>query len=224
LVTGNIAFTLIELLVVVAIIMLLASLLLPALKKARERAKQVVCLSNLKQTGTTFILYANDYGDHLPGYRMPGGSTSVGWWDLIVPYGINGSKLACLTYQREGFYNPINGGTYAVNLRYSMWWDNPPLSGFWEWRWGELPRRLSSHKSPVQNAYLVDRGGTLPADVDPYFEYSFGAPSWPKYCAGFHFVGFNCLFIDQHAERVNRQFITLLPPNDAFWSDAAAGW
>ena len=59
-------FTIIELLVVVAIIAILAALLLPALRQARERAKNIACVSNLKQPGISFVLYAMDSGDMLP--------------------------------------------------------------------------------------------------------------------------------------------------------------
>jgi len=107
------AFTLIELLVVIAIIAILAAILFPVFTRAKKKARQASCQSNLKQLALAFLMYANDYDEQLPVFVMPchggvwDGTQNPHWIYRVEPY-IKNKKLWHCPDSRPGVWEGFN--------------------------------------------------------------------------------------------------------------------
>jgi prepilin-type N-terminal cleavage/methylation domain-containing protein/prepilin-type processing-associated H-X9-DG protein len=209
------AFTLIELLVVIAIIAILAAILFPVFAQAREKARQTSCLSNLRQLGIGFSMYAQDYDERLPdrrdlknalGYKPWGSawptSDPRGGWvvQTLDPYLKNREILSCpsISAKMAGVVQVEQTG-----VRYWLWrFDRPddpiPLDNFW----GKTPEQAVDELRQANNPQAGQPDGLADAElaVDPYFPRTIATVPAALKGRAVHMGGRNRLFLDGHAK------------------------
>ena len=172
-------FTLIELLVVIAIIAILAAILFPVFARAREKARQSACLSNLKQIGLAFQMYAQDYDERVCHYfsRDHANNNARIYWNLLLqPYIKNTQVQHCPSR---------SGATLSYGYNYHH------LIGAGGAGWS-----LADVDYPAEHLAMCDNHNVLAGcpHNSSYTYYTPGLNPLP------HNEGINVVFVDGHAK------------------------
>lgn len=231
------AFTLIELLVVIAIIAILAAMLLPALARAKDRAKATACMNNLRQIGIATVAYIGDYSKYPGAIALNDAGQPFRYiWPtrLLTEMGNNRAAFWCPAAKVEEQWNTNSNKTFPTpnpdvishrtkfTLGYNDWgagpnnWQASPQLGLGGdvMRDGiELPSIIKDSKvaRPSDMIMLGDAyaNGDFDANIDPT-----NPAEWPARRHG-NLQRCNLMFADGHAETARRRDV-VDPRNDAW--------
>jgi prepilin-type N-terminal cleavage/methylation domain-containing protein/prepilin-type processing-associated H-X9-DG protein len=168
-------FTLIELLVVIAIIAILAAILFPVFAKAREKARQITCSSNMKQIGLAMIQYVQDYDENYPlntfnwQYTVDATQANAEWNTVIAPY----IKAGDVNHRVGGVYScssfPIPNQANQYHVRFDIFGASNTTS-----------RSIAVIPAPAEKIMLVEAGtnGSAAAGNWGYPQFPTGEYAW----------------------------------------------
>ena len=178
--TQSSGFTLIELLVVITIIAILAAILLPSLRTARDKAKQVACVSNLKQIGIALNVYANDFNGLIPPLNT-GDPIAIYLWPPPVYTGLGLLYDGNYVKNRMLFHDPGNPKT-EMDANQWRWGPSYGGSGYWI-------EYCQNCQTAPGGIYRIGVNDSRTAIVS--CDWSFGQSNLP-----FHRNGYNVLRLD----------------------------
>ena len=190
-------FTLIELLMVISIIVMLFAILMPALRQSREKAKSIICASNLRQMNPAFCMYSSDFSDYFP----PGAADSGPVWPSIFNtfgYLKAGSVYACPNDKKERFA----GDKWAKRSYNGTYYVTPDTRGG-AWKPASAPSspiKSARIRKPSSTVLCYELTNSQYAANWQYVEYDAPACGWidvdiPPYA---HIRTRNYLYVDGH--------------------------